>query len=135
MKITISNMYAPKCVLPDCCNRVGYHTKTIKKDGTPGFKWKTFCDYHRTVGKKARDIFMKSKGGCENRFGDIGLPFTCGDPDTPSLTVDHWDGNKHNNDQDNLKILCECCHARKTKLFKDTTKRYKNYNENFDDFF
>jgi 5-methylcytosine-specific restriction endonuclease McrA len=77
------------------------------------------------VGKAERDVFIKSRGGCENIDARCG--FVCGDPTTPSLTVDHWDGNKHNNDQDNLVILCANCHNEKSKRFKDTLTRYSNY--------
>lgn len=134
-KTPIFKTYAPRCAYPDCITRVGYHEKYIKSDGTPGYKWKTFCDHHRTVGRKAKEIFLKSKGGCENRYGTIGLPWTCGNPDTPSLTIDHWDGNKHNNDESNLKILCANCHNEKTKLFGDTKQRYRNVNPNYDRLF
>ena len=125
--------WAPKCAHPECNQPVGYHEKYIKQDGTPGAKWKTFCEYHRTVGKRERDTFIKSKGGCENR--DSRLGWKCGDPGTPSLTVDHWDGNKHNNNQDNLVVLCANCHNEKSKKFKDTIQRYTNYNTKFHDFF
>ena len=125
--------WAPKCAHPECNQFVGYHERYIKQDGTPGAKWKTFCEYHRTVGKGERDTFIKSKGGCENR--DSRLGWRCGDPETPSLTVDHWDGNKHNNNQNNLVVLCANCHNEKSKRFKDTTKRYTNYNTKFHDFF
>lgn len=135
MKITTARNWAPKCALPDCTNKVSYHKKYVKKDNTIGFKWKVFCDHHRTVGKAARDIYMKSKGGCENRHGTIGLPWTCGNPDTPSLTIDHWDGDKYNNDQSNLVVLCANCHNQKTKLFKDHTRRYTNVNDKFYDLF
>lgn len=123
--------WAPKCALPDCNNPVSYHKKWIKQDGTVGVKWKTFCDNHRTVNKTARDIFMKSRGGCENRNGTLGLDWKCGDPDTDSLTIDHWDGNKHNDNQDNLIILCANCHNKKTKLFKDNRQRYQLVNPMF----
>ncbi len=125
--------WAPKCAYPDCKRPVGYHEKYIKQDGTPGAKWKTFCEHHRTVGKKQRDEFIKSKGGCENR--DARLTWKCRDPNTPSLTIDHWDGNKHNNNQDNLVVLCANCHNEKSKKFKDTLQRYTNYNTKFHDFF
>jgi 5-methylcytosine-specific restriction endonuclease McrA len=133
MKTSLMKTWAPKCAHPECNQPVGYHEKYIKQDGTPGAKWKTFCEYHRTVGKKERDTFIKSKGGCENR--DSRLGWKCGDPGTPRLTVDHWDGNKHNNNQDNLVVLCANCHNEKSKKFKDTIQRYTNYNTKFHDFF
>ena len=102
--------------MPGCLNKVGYHKKFIKKDLTPGFKFKTFCDEHRTVKRAQRDEFLKSRGGCENR--DARLGFVCGDPNTESLTLDHWDGNRKNGDETNLVVLCANCHNKKTKLFK-----------------
>ena len=127
--VSTYKQWAPKCALPDCITHVSYHEKGIKTDGTPWFKWKTFCEHHRTVGKAARDLFIKSKGGCENRDARCG--WVCGDPTTSSLTIDHWDGDKHNNNQDNLVVLCANCHNEKTKKFKDTLKRYSNVNPNF----
>ena len=121
---SIYKNWAPKCALPGCCERVGYHNSYLKKDGTRGYKWKAFCETHRTVDKAARDTFLKSRGGCENRDARCG--FVCGNPDTPSLTIDHWDGNKHNNSQDNLVVLCANCHQEKTKKAKDTLGRYYN---------
>jgi len=122
--VAIYKNWAPVCALPDCCNRVGYHSSTLKPDGSRSYKWKTFCEKHRTVSKATRDAFLKSKGGCENRDARVG--FVCGDPNTPSLTLDHWDGNRHNNDQDNLVVLCANCHQEKTKRAKDTRARYYN---------
>jgi hypothetical protein len=133
MRVNILKTYAPVCAHPHCIERVGYHKKYQKEDGSIGAKWKTFCEHHRTVGKAERDTFMQSKGGCQNRDGRLG--WTCGDPDTPSLTLDHWDGNKHNNDQDNLVVLCANCHNQKSKLFKDTLQRYFNVNPMFDKLF
>jgi len=133
MKTSLMKTWAPKCAHPDCKRPVSYHERYIKQDGTPGAKWKTFCEYHRTVGKGERDTFIKSKGGCENR--DARLGWKCGDSNTPSLTIDHWDGNKHNNHQDNLVVLCANCHNEKSKKFKDTVQRYTNYNTKFHDFF
>jgi hypothetical protein len=132
MKAVINN-YAPCCALPGCTNKVRYHSKYIKTDGTPGAHWKTFCDHHRTVGKAAVSIFKNSQGGCENRDARLGFP--CGDPSTKSLTVDHWDGDKTNNDQGNLVILCANCHQEKTKLFRDHLKKYDNVNTHFGNIF
>ena len=135
MRNSLYKTYAPICASPDCTTRVGYHSRFLKIDGTPSFKWKTFCERHRTTasGRAGREIFLLSKGGCENRDGRLG--WTCGDPNTESLTIDHWDGNKHNNSQENLVVLCANCHNKKSKIFKDTTTRYRNYNEHFDNLF
>ena len=131
--MSLMKNWAPKCAHPDCKTPVSYHEKYAKKDGSIGAKWKTFCEYHRTIGRDSRDIFLKSKGGCENR--DARLGWVCGDSKTPSLTIDHWDGNKHNNTQENLVVLCANCHNEKSKKFKDTLMRYKNVNAKFYDLF
>jgi 5-methylcytosine-specific restriction endonuclease McrA len=128
-------LYAPLCVLPDCSNKVAYHKRYIKKDGTPGWRWKTFCEKHRTtvLGKAQVEEFKRRRGGCENRDGHLG--WTCLDPDTPSLTIDHIDGDKYNNQEDNYKVLCANCHNRKTPLFGDNKKRYRNVSKVFDELF
>jgi 5-methylcytosine-specific restriction endonuclease McrA len=131
--VALYKTWAPTCSLPDCLEKVGYHKKYLKEDGTPGYNWKSFCEKHRTVGKAERDHFIKSRNGCENVDARCG--FKCGDPTTPSLTIDHWDGNKYNNDQSNLVILCANCHNEKSKRFKDTTVRYKNEPKMFSRFF
>lgn len=126
--------YAPVCVHPNCARLVDYHRmSTYKDDKTWRPKWKSFCELHRTVLRPEADAFKKSRGGCENRNAIYGFP--CGDPDTPSLEIDHYDGNKYNNDQDNLLVVCANCHRRKTKMFGDTTRKYFCYNDNFDNFF
>lgn len=125
--------YAPKCALPDCNNLVGYHERYQKENGSWGAKWKTFCEPHRTLKKSERNDFIASRGGCENRDGRLG--WNCGDPQTDSLTIDHWDGNKHNNDPKNLVVLCANCHNKKSKKFKDTLQRYNNVNKRFYDLF
>jgi hypothetical protein len=137
MKYSTSSTWAPKCAHPDCNTRVYYHERYAKEDGTIGYKWKSFCEHHRTsiTGRAARELFIHSKGGCENRNGDIGLPWRCGDPSTSSLTIDHWDGNKYNNDESNIKVLCANCHNQKTKLFGDHQQRYHNANSRFDELF
>lgn len=127
-KRSVINNYAPKCALPGCINRVGYHQKYVKIDGTIGAKFKTFCEDHRTVNKASRDAFMKSRG-CENRDGRLGWICTCTDDDL--LTVDHIDGNRHNNDESNLQVLCHNSHNRKTKLCKDHLNTYTYVNKNF----
>ena len=129
----VINKWAPQCALPDCNTLVGYHKKYTKADGTPGAKWKTFCEHHRTVGKGAQTIFKQSRGGCENRDGR--LSSVCKDPFNPSLTIDHWDGNKHNNNQDNLVVLCANCHTIKTKLHGNHLTTYRYVTPHFDNLF
>ena len=58
---------------------------------------------------------------CENV--DARLGFNCTyiiqDPDC-QLGVDHIDGDKTNNDPENLQTLCANCHNYKTKMFRDS---------------
>jgi 5-methylcytosine-specific restriction endonuclease McrA len=39
------------------------------------------------------------------------------------LDVDHIDGNRHNNDIDNLQTLCANCHRLKTHINEDHLRR------------
>lgn len=129
---SIAKIHAPKCSHPTCNNQVGYHKRANKLDGTPVWKWKTFCSNHRTVLRFEVDEWMKSVG-CENKHGYLG--WFCRDPNTDSLTIDHHDGDKLNTSKENLKILCANCHNKKTKIFGDHKKRYDYKNQMFDKLF
>lgn len=126
-----AKIHAPKCSLPACNTQVGYHKGYVKKDGTPTWKWKTFCDIHRTVLRFEVDEWMQQQG-CENQSGYLG--WFCRDP-YRSLTIDHHDGDKLNTSSDNLKILCANCHNAKTKLFGDHKKTYSYTNKMFSTLF
>jgi 5-methylcytosine-specific restriction endonuclease McrA len=128
---SLSRNHAPKCSLPDCNSQVGYHKGYVKKDGSPTWKWKTFCNLHRTVLRFEVDEWMQSKG-CENQSGYLG--WFCRDP-YRSLTIDHHDGDKTNTSTSNLKILCANCHNEKTKIFGDNQKRYSYTNKMFSSLF
>jgi 5-methylcytosine-specific restriction endonuclease McrA len=128
---SLSRNHATKCSLPACCNRVGYHKGYVKKDGSPTWKWKTFCNLHRTVLRFEVDEWMQSKG-CENQSGYLG--WFCRDP-YRSLTIDHHDGDKLNTSPENIKILCANCHNEKTKIFGDNQKRYSYTNKMFSSLF
>jgi len=137
MKTAAYKLYAPQCALPDCNQQVSYHHRYPKLDGTRGYDWKTFCEHHRTVGKEAVVIFKQSRGGCENRDGALDLGFSCAAPDIDAslLEIDHWDGDRDNSDQDNLRVLCATCHKQKTKLFGDYQNRYVYKNKMFSELF
>lgn len=129
---SLAKLYAPKCSHPDCTNQVGYHKGYEKLDGTRTWKWKTFCDAHRTYLRFEVDEWMQTIG-CENKQGYLG--WFCRDPNTASLTIDHHDGDKLNTSRSNLKILCANCHNQKTKLFGDNRKRYSYVNKMFSTLF
>lgn len=129
---SIAKIHAPKCSYPTCNNQVGYHKRANKLDGTPVWKWKTFCSHHRTVLRFEVDEWMKDVG-CENKHGYLG--WFCRDPKTDSLTIDHHDGDKLNTSKENLRILCANCHNKKTKIFGDHKKRYDYKNQMFDKLF
>jgi 5-methylcytosine-specific restriction endonuclease McrA len=126
-----ARIHAPKCSLPSCCNQVSYHKSYTKKDSSPGYKWKTFCETHRNVLRHEVDEWMQSKG-CENQTGYLG--WFCRDP-YRSLTIDHHDGDKLNTSPENIKILCANCHNEKTKIFKDNRKSYSYTNRMFSTLF
>jgi len=127
-----ARLHAPKCSLPSCHSQVGYHKSYTKKDGSPNWKWKTFCETHRNVLRHEVDEWMQSVG-CQNKEGYLG--WFCRDAKTESLTIDHHDGDKLNTSPDNLKILCANCHNKKTKLFGDNKKRYTYTNRMFSNLF
>lgn len=128
--------YAPPCAIPECRNRVSYHNLYMRTDGTTGAHWKTCCEYHRdkTTGKPEVSKFKQSRG-CENKDDRLGLGFKCGDPTTPSLTIDHWDGNKYNRDASNIVVLCANCHNRKTVLHGNHLTTYTYTNTHFDNLY
>lgn len=123
MSRNVINNYAPICAIPGCINRVRYKEKYIKLDGTPGARWHTCCDDHKTILKPERDNYVKT--GC----------VMCGCNDIDCLQIDHIDGNRHNNNESNKQILCANCHQKKTKLNGDHLNTYNYVNDRFDNFF
>jgi hypothetical protein len=136
MKNAINNA-APKCILPECNNHVGYHGSAKGKNGIQTAKWKTFCNFHRTIGKLEADQF-KLLRGCENKYGSVGISVPCAGyhPVAVSLTIDHYDGNKLNTDPSNVLVLCANCHNIKTQEHGNHLTRYGNRSQtNFDEHF
>lgn len=128
--------WAPVCTMPDCTNRVGYHKRYPKEDGTPGFKWMSACDYHRTTGKVAFNEW-KISAGCENADGHYGFPCPSRwSKLTPSMIdINHIDGDRKNSDPSNLERLCRCCHGEVTILQGHHKNRYTNIPRTFSDLF
>ena len=122
---SVINNYAPICAMPGCTRRVGYRKKYKKEDGSLGAKWSACCTWHRSGGgKETRLEYLRSKG-CANRDGHV-TGRMCKDPNSPSLTFDHIDGNKMNSDPANIDVLCANCHNEKSKQNGDTLGRYNN---------
>ena len=111
--------------MPHCTNLVEYHKRYKKLDGTWGYKWKTFCEYHRNEGKAETDMFKMSKG-CENTDGHYGFICTSTIIAPEQIDVHHKDGNKNNNDPSNLELLCRNCHGHVTILNGHNKNRYFN---------
>ena len=126
-----AKLHAPKCSLPCCNTQVGYHRGYVQKNGSPTWRWKAFCEVHRTV-LRFKVEEWKQQQGCENKSGYLG--WFCRDP-YRSLTIDHHDGDKLNTSVNNLKILCANCHNAKTKLFGDHKKKYSYTNKMFSTLF
>ena len=121
----IYKIWAPQCVYPGCINRVGYHEQYRKTNGTVGFKWKRFCEDHRTTKKSQADEFKMSKG-CENVDGRYGFSCTATIIGPEQLHIHHRDGDKHNNDVVNLECLCANCHSTVTRINGDHLNSYNN---------
>jgi 5-methylcytosine-specific restriction endonuclease McrA len=136
MKSKHYKIHAPACAMPECSNLVGYHKKYIKEDGTPGFKWKSACEQHRTDEKMKFDEW-KTEVGCENHDGHYGFDCpTVGSILTATMIdINHKDGNRKNNNPSNLERLCRCCHGQVTIQEGHHKNRYTTVPKTFDDFF
>jgi 5-methylcytosine-specific restriction endonuclease McrA len=121
----MASLWAPKCALPECNNRVSYHTKYDRVNQSPGFKWKMFCSHHRGKGKLAVEEW-KLSSGCSNVDAHHGFKCTSHITGPEQLDVNHIDGDRHNNHPDNLEILCKVCHQRVTKDNNHHLTRYSN---------
>lgn len=110
------NQYV-KCSIPNCCERVDYHSiKTNKVIAGIAPKWKSMCEKHRRKGI-GRDLAnrWKMQQGCENKNGKYGLACTSVISDPGQLQINHKDGNNLNRDASNIEVLCGNCHVLATK--------------------
>lgn len=120
------NDYAPKCVIPTCTNRVKYRRIFVKSDDLWSAQWHMYCGQHNKSSKQAKIEFLRDYGPCRH----------CGFDNIMCFTVDHIDGNRFNNDESNLQILCANCHQIKTAVNRDHIHMgYQYYNTNFDSLF
>jgi len=123
---SIAKLWAPKCVMDVCNNRVSYHKKYEKLGDTgPGFKWKSACDYHRGAGKPMFDAWKLSRG-CENTDAHHGFICTSTITEPGQIDINHIDGDKRNTEPDNIECLCRVCHARVTVDNGHQHNRYNN---------
>jgi len=123
--MAIYKNYAPCCAYDGCTTKVSYHTKYRKINGTLGFKWKRYCNNHRTIKKAVVDDWKMEKG-CENVDGRYGFQCTATIIAPEQLDIHHRDGNKHNNSQENLECICGNCHSVVTVQNGDHRNRYNN---------
>ena len=123
---SVINNYAPRCALPNCINRVGYHKSGKNVSGTLNAKWKMFCEPHRTTKRKVEVEKWKLRQGCANVDKHYG--FACGSIVTLSaqLDINHKNGDRYLNTSANLECLCKICHTRVTLENKHHKNRYNN---------
>jgi 5-methylcytosine-specific restriction endonuclease McrA len=84
-----------------------------------------FCSPHKGALKAEVDNWKMGKG-CENKDLRHGFLCTSHITDVTQLDVNHRDGNRHNQDPDNLEILCKICHQRVTMDNKHHVNRYRH---------
>jgi len=109
-----------------CCSRCHNH-ETARRNGTESAAHLTA---QRRGFKRPAEMrnnthsyryVLNQVSHCQNADGRLGFTCPC-DPtmfEPGMLQADHIDGNHKNNMRINLQVICACCHARKTTLFKD----------------
>ena len=121
----IINNWAPKCALPGCNERSGYHKAGLSSKGTPIAKWKMFCSAHRESRKFEIDQWKMSQG-CANIDAHYGFVCTASILYSEQLDINHIDSDRHNNNPENLECLCRNCHAVVTTQNQHYLNRYSN---------
>lgn len=97
----------PNCQCGKPCKRLGKSKKGKQY-------YSKYCTYHHKVKYEKRWNYKDYKKDSCERCGFI--------PEHPcQLDVDHIDGNKQNNLENNFQTLCANCHRLKTQLNKDHT--------------
>lgn len=132
----------PFCKVEGCTDRVTTATG-CRKDGTAYLRKKCWQHIQYDLAIKrgfnsitelvnSRSPYRKHrKTYCENIDGRLGFVCTTtilDEAQGAQLDVDHRDGNKKNNNDENLQTLCASCHRYKTWKEKDTrSAKRKDY--------
>ena len=92
----------------------------VLKDGYRSGKERYRCkNRHRdTLNLTRKPYRQHKKAYCEYPDCTATILYAC------QLTVDHIDGNRHNNELDNLMTLCHNCHALKSFRSNDYVNKY-----------
>jgi hypothetical protein len=102
-----------KCCVSDCNN---------PKDNSGHGNYHKYCSHHHALKYGMRDYNYKKyrKDYCEARDGRLGWKCT-NEILFPlwQLSVDHFDGDRNNNEPSNLLTLCHNCHGIKTNIFRN----------------
>jgi 5-methylcytosine-specific restriction endonuclease McrA len=119
MKHSLSNINEDE-LLADCAvcgNNVRVKTSYKQK---PNQKQHYRCYRQFKVGKTLaeRPYIIHKKDYCENMRCTATIEDDC------QLTVDHIDGDHHNDEISNLRTLCVNCHSLKSRQNNDSLTRY-----------
>jgi hypothetical protein len=114
----MSIIKAPLCVVAGCGKSASYK----KKNANGSLLFRNYCSKHH---KMRTDIKVSKKSYCENNDGHLGFG-PCGEKivDSCQLHIDHVDGDRYNDNSQNLRTYCANCHALKTKRCEDHSNRY-----------
>jgi predicted HNH restriction endonuclease len=90
----------------------GKLSRNAGRDSSGNTRWGVLCSGCHSAYKKDKVLYCQ-RPGC----GFIA-------EHSVQIHIDHKDGNKHNNKDENLWSLCANCHALKTYVNEEWTNRY-----------
>ena len=112
----------PICVNIGCNREVAY--SATYKSGAK--RWRPVCSrcHLASYGAKPLDegIVAIKKQYCENMDGRLGYASTATIPYPGALELDHIDGDRCNNVEQNIQTLCKVCHSYKSHKNNDYKK-------------
>ena len=121
----------PQCGTKGCYSEAT-STGVKRKDGSiiyRKYQGKYICQpcHYSRLGIRGWEYKNNRKDYCENAKGQykgwLPVPCVITEMFPKFLSVDHVDGNHHNNAPDNLMTLCPTCHAVKTWIFDAPTSK------------